>query len=145
MRAEICTKQATFTLERLHAELAGKIQENKEEAERLANDMRHVEAVLKMLNPSYRVQAIAVRRRKPNQFFKRGTVFRRAIDEMRKAARPMTPREIALAMFATIGIPEPAHDDLKGITESVLCSLRNNEGETVQAIEGPRPVRWELV
>jgi hypothetical protein len=81
MRAEICTKQATFTLERLHAELAGKIQENKEEAERLANDMRHVEAVLKMLNPSYRVQAIAVRRRKPNQ---RGTVFRRAIDEMRK-------------------------------------------------------------
>jgi hypothetical protein len=56
----------------------------------------------------------------------------------------MTPREIALAMFATIGVPEPAHDDLKGITESVLCSLRNNEGETVRAIEGPRPVRWKF-
>lgn len=145
MRAEICTKQATFTLERLHAELAGKIQANKEEAERLANDMRHVEAVLKMLDPDYNVKSIAVRRRKPNQFFKRGTVFRLAIDELRRAGKAMTPREMALAMFATIGVSDPAHDDLKGITEAVISSLRNNDGETVLAIEGPRPLRWELI
>jgi hypothetical protein len=138
-------KQATFTLERLHAELAGKIQANKEEAERLADDMRHVEAVLKMLNPSYNVKSIAVRRRRPNQFFKRGTVFRLAIDELRRAGKPMAPRDMALAMFARIGIPDPAPADLKGITEAVISSLRNNEGETVWPIEGPRPVRWELI
>lgn len=97
MRAEICTKQATYTLKRFHAELAGKIQQNKEEAERLANDMRHVEAVLKMLDPSYNVSTIAVRRQKPNQFFKRGTVFRLIIDELRRAGKPMTPREMALS------------------------------------------------
>lgn len=41
--AKIATKQATYTLEQLHAELAGKILENKKEAHRLAEAMRYVE------------------------------------------------------------------------------------------------------
>ena len=43
------TRPAINTLERLHAELGGQIQENKEEAQRLAGQMIHVEAVIKML------------------------------------------------------------------------------------------------
>ena len=35
-RAEIATTQAKFTLEQLHAELGGKILDNKREAKRLA-------------------------------------------------------------------------------------------------------------
>lgn len=45
-RAEIAATQATFTLEKLHQELAGKIIDNRSEARRLAQSMRHVEAVL---------------------------------------------------------------------------------------------------
>jgi hypothetical protein len=40
------TKQAKFTLEQLHAELGGKILDNKAQAKRLAEGMKHVEAVL---------------------------------------------------------------------------------------------------
>jgi hypothetical protein len=46
MRAEIASKQAKFTLLRLHAELGGKILDNKKEAKRLAKATLHVEAVL---------------------------------------------------------------------------------------------------
>jgi hypothetical protein len=47
-------RPAMQTLERLHAELGGQILENKEEAQRLAGQMLHVEAVIKMLDPTYR-------------------------------------------------------------------------------------------
>ncbi len=94
MKAEIATTQAKFTLERLHAELGGKILENEKERERLTESMIHVEAVLKMLDPEYDVRPIAVRRRKPNPWFKRGTVFRHPLDVLRTAAQPLSAREI---------------------------------------------------
>jgi len=43
-RAEIATKQAKYALEKLHAELGGKIIDNKKEATRLAQAMLHVES-----------------------------------------------------------------------------------------------------
>jgi hypothetical protein len=45
-------RPAMQTLERRHAELGGQILENKEEAPRLAGQMLHVEAVIKMLDPT---------------------------------------------------------------------------------------------
>jgi hypothetical protein len=66
--------------------------------------MKHVEAVLKMIEPGYDVRPIAVRRRKPNPWFKRGTVFRCALDALRAAGQPLTIREIALAMLAAKGV-----------------------------------------
>ena len=47
--------------------------------------MLQVEAVMKMLQPGYDVRPIAVRRRKLNPWFKRGTVFRAALDVLRTA------------------------------------------------------------
>ena len=115
MRAHIQTKQAKFTLERQHAELAGKALEKKAEGERIHQAMRHVEAVLKLLDPSYSLRGISVRRRKPNPYFKRGTVFRAALDALRRAGKPMTAAEITLAMLAAKGfqnVPEKAMRDL---------------------------------
>jgi hypothetical protein len=88
-------RPAIQTLERLHAELGGKILENKQEHENLAGQMRHVEAVIKMLDPAYSLRAISVKRRQPNPWFKRGTVYRRAVDALRTATEPLTAREIA--------------------------------------------------
>ncbi len=47
---------AIQTLERLHSELGGQILENKEEAQRLAGQMLHVEAVIKMLDPTFNLR-----------------------------------------------------------------------------------------
>jgi hypothetical protein len=65
--------------------LGGKLRESKREVERLAQAMQHVEAVLKLLQPGCRSQSIVVRRRQPNQFFKRGTLLRHVLDMSRKA------------------------------------------------------------
>jgi hypothetical protein len=95
-RAEIASKQAVYTLGLLHAELAGKLLANKREAIRLRTAMMQVEAVVKMLQPGFNVASIAAKRRnKSNPWFKRRTLFRSAVDVLRRAQAPMTARQIA--------------------------------------------------
>ena len=143
--AKILTTQATHTLEQLHAELGGKILDNKAEAKRLAAAMVHVEAVLKMLQPGYDVRPIAVRRRKPNPYFKRGTVWRSALDVLRAAGgRPLTAREITERMLIERGVtnaPLKAARDLAGAVQS---SLRNHDKTVVAQIGNGMPARWAL-
>jgi hypothetical protein len=50
-------------LVRLHADIGGKILQNRKVMERLKDDMKHVEAVIRMFDPSYDVAAIVGRRR----------------------------------------------------------------------------------
>ena len=143
-RAEIATKQAKFTLEQLHAELGGKILDNKAEAKRLAIAMMHVEAVLKMLDPAYSVRAISVRRRKPNPWFKRGTVFREALGIMRKAEGPLTAREITDRMIAAKGVQNPAPKAARDLVGAVNASLQNHRGKNVESVGDGMPARWKL-
>ncbi|MGD9541901.1 hypothetical protein [Methylocystis sp.] len=145
MKAEICTKQARFTLERLHAELGGKILENKKEAQRLAADMKHVEAVLKMLDPSYSIRSIAVRRRKPNPYFKRGTIFRSVLEILRDAPEPMTTSEITSRLFALKGVAQPSREDFRNLFGGVHASLRNNEEKSVRAVGDEHPAKWSVI
>jgi hypothetical protein len=81
-------RPAIQTLERLHAELGGKILDNRQEAERLGEQMMHVEAVIKMMDPAYNLTHIAVKRRTANRWFKRGTLYRKALDVLRTAEQP---------------------------------------------------------
>jgi hypothetical protein len=45
-----------------------------------------------------------VKRRKPNPWFKRGTVYRRAVDVLRTATEPLTARDIAERVLAAANI-----------------------------------------
>ncbi len=143
-RAQIATKQAKYTLEQLHAELGGKILDNKKEAARLAQAMRHVEAVLKMIEPGYDVRPIAVRRRKPNQWFRRGTVFRCALDALRAAGKPLTTREVALAMLAAKGVTDASPKAVRDLFGGVQSSLRNHKGGNVVEDATAHPARWSI-
>jgi hypothetical protein len=76
-------------LVRLHADLGGRIQANKAVAVKLATDMLHVEAVLKMFDPEFNCRAISARRKQStNPWFQRGTLFRAALDVLRTPRRP---------------------------------------------------------
>ena len=136
---------ALCALEALHAELAGKIGDNKREAERLADDMRHVEAVLKLLQPGYDVRPIAVRRRKTNPWFKRGTVLRNALDVLRTAQEPMSSRQITEAMLRARGITDLPRKDIVRFATTVQSCLQSNNGRTVRNVaKGLLPGRWQL-
>ncbi len=105
--AEPVYPTAIFTLERLHAELGGAILENCQKYDELSEQMRQVEAVIKMLDPNYSLASIAVKRRKQNKWFKRGTLYRKAIDVLRMATEPMIAQELAAAILAAAGVQTP--------------------------------------
>jgi len=137
-------RPAIQTLERLHAELGGKILENKQEHENLAGQMRHVEAVIKMLDPSHSLRAISVKRRQPNPWFKRGTVYRRAVDALRVAEQPLTAREIAERVLVAANVTKPNKAAVADLAGSVLASLRNHKGKGIQRTNEGAPARWRL-
>jgi hypothetical protein len=63
------TRPAINTLERLHMELGRQIPENRQRYDELSHQTRHVEAVIKMLDPAYNLARITVKRRQPNNWF----------------------------------------------------------------------------
>ncbi len=85
--AKILTKQALYTLSQLHSELAGKLSANQRETKRLRLAIFQVEAVMKLLGPEVNPRLIAPKRRNTgNPWFKRGTLYRSAVDVLRRAA-----------------------------------------------------------
>jgi hypothetical protein len=136
---------AICALEALHAELGGQILQNKKEATLLAERMKHVEAVLKMLQPGYDVRPIAVRRRKPNPWFKRGTVYRHALDILRGAQGPLTTRQITEQMLAAKGVTNASQRAVRDLITSLLSCLRLHEGKSVRTVSEGMPARWKLI
>jgi hypothetical protein len=141
-RAEIASKQAVHTLGLLHAELAGKLLENKRAAIKIRTSMMQVEAVLQMLQPGFSVAGIAAKRRnKSNPWFKRGTLFRSALDVLRRAAVPMTAREIAEALIAGKA-PQATRKQAIDLQAAILAVLRKRNGGAV--VGDGSPARWKL-
>jgi hypothetical protein len=141
-RAEIASKQAVYTLGLLHAESAGKLLTNKRDAIRLRTAMMQVEAVVKMLEPGFNVASIAAKRRnKSNPWFKRGTLFRSAVDVLRRAGTPMTAREISETLIAGKAVPA-TRKQFRDLQAAILAALRKRDGAMVVG-EGA-PARWQL-
>jgi hypothetical protein len=144
MRAKILTTQATHTLEQLHAELGGKILDNQKEANRLRQAMEHVEAVIKILDPTHSLRTIAVRRRKPNQWFKRGTIWRAVLDVLRESQAPMAVGEIVQRMLDAKGIKDAPRSAVENLEGAVRASLKLHDGDAVKLVGEGTPVRWKL-
>jgi hypothetical protein len=141
-RAEIASKQAVYTLGLLHAELAGKFAENRNADVKIKTAMMQVEAVLQMLKPDFDIRTISAKRRnKSNPWFKRGTLFRSAVDVLRRAQAPMTAREIAAALIADKA-PQATRKQAIDLQAAVLVALRKRDGAAVVG-EGS-PARWRL-
>src|SRR5260370_30924638 len=106
--------------------------------------MRHVEDVIKMLDPSYSLRAISVKRRQVNPWFKGGTVYRRAVDVLRVATEPLTAREIAERVLAVAKVTNPNRAALADLTGTIKSSLKNHDGKGVQRTNEGSPARWKL-
>jgi hypothetical protein len=85
-----------------------------------------------------------VKRRKPNAWFKRGTVYRRAVDVLRTATEPLTAREIAGRVLASANVIKPNKAALADLTGTILASLRNHKRKGVERANEGAPARWRL-
>jgi hypothetical protein len=92
-----------------------------------------------MLDPAYNLAWITVKRRKPNKWFKRGTLYRRTLDVLRKETEPMTASQIDAAILAAEGIEASKAD-----VQSIQHSLKNHEGKGVEIVGKARPAKWRL-
>jgi hypothetical protein len=90
------------------------------------------------------LRRIAVKRRRPNPWFKRGTVYRRAVDVLRTAAEPLTAREIAERVLAAAKVTNPNKAALADLTGTIKSSLKNHDGKGVQRTNEGSPARWRL-
>lgn len=137
--------QTLCALRRLHADIGGKIIDSRKNTKRLREDKRHVAAVIRMFSPEYDVKAIAARRTyKANPWFRRGTLFRSALDIMRAASEPLTVAAIVDRMLAAKGVTSARTDQIRGLQSAVLASLRNREGNGSVTVDGRIPSRWHL-
>ena len=137
-------RPAIQTLERLHSELGGKILENKQEHANLAEQMRHVEAVIKMLDPTCNLARITVKRRKANGWFKRRTLYRRAMDVLRTAEQPLTATDIAWKMMEAADVKNASKTDAQVVAQGILRSLLSHNGKGVQNVAEGKPAKWRL-
>jgi hypothetical protein len=137
---------AVAQLVHLHADLGGKLLACQAQASRLASDMRHVEAVIRMFDPTYDMRRIAMKRRRSSRspFFKRGTMFREAVGVMRAAESPLTTREIAVRLLAAKRVIEPTGQQMKDLIAGVRASLEHHEGKAVERAGEGMPSRWKL-
>lgn len=106
--------------------------------------MRHVEAVIKLLDPAYSLRAISVKRWQANPWFKKGTIYRRAVDVLRTTTEPLTAREIAERVLIAANVTNPNQEALADLTGSVLASPRNHKGKGVERTNEGSPARWRL-
>jgi hypothetical protein len=139
------TCQALFALRRLHAEIGGKIIDNRRWTKQLINDRRHVAAVIRMFEPGYDTKTIPARRTyKANKWFKRGTLSRQAVGILRNSAEPLTIREIVDRMLAAKGVTDARIDQIRGMQSAVLATFRNRKGLGIEAVGNGKPARWRL-
>ncbi len=136
---------AVSYLVRLHADIGGKILDNKKEAGRLAASMLAVEHVIKLFDPDFNARAISARRRqRTNPWFKRGTLFREALDVLRTAPAPMTVREVTAAVLAAKGITDADKRQWAGIEQGIRSCLEGHAGEAVERVGEGTPKRWKV-
>lgn len=142
----ILSKQAINTLTQLHAELAGKIDYNRKSGDKLRMQMMQVEAVIKMLRPDFPINRIAPKRRNTgNPWFKRGTLYRSAIDVLRLSGKPLTAREMTMAVLDGKTPTPPTRKQEIDVQAAILAALRNHSGKGVEPVGEGRPVRWRLM
>jgi hypothetical protein len=97
---------------------------------------------MKMLDPTVNIRLIAPKRRNTgNPWFKRGTLYRSAVDVLRRAASPMTAREISDALLAG-KTPTATRKQEEALQAALLAALRVRNGKTV--IGEGAPAKWQL-
>jgi hypothetical protein len=111
--------------------LAGKLMDNKRAAIKIRTALMQVEAVLQMLRLDFDIGTISAKRRnKSNPWFKRGTLYRSALDVLWMAQAPMTAREIAEALIADKAAPA-TRKQFTDLQAAVLAALRRRQGEAL--------------
>ncbi len=137
---------AIHALKRLHADLGSRFRENRKEATRLADELKSVEACLRLLMPGFNVATLPARRRnRQNSLFKKGEIWPLAVRTLAEAQEPLTGREICERVYRAKGVTEPTVAQMRALFAGVNSSLRNHAGGIVEMVGEDHPKRWRVI
>jgi hypothetical protein len=105
-------------------ELASEVEHHRRELHRLTEALGHVEATIRLFEPSYAFGAIpACTRGSRQQWFGPGECQRLVLEILRDAVEPLSSRTLAQEVAARQGL-EDSRDVLAGVQKSVSAVLR---------------------
>jgi hypothetical protein len=103
------------------AELAGLAAYHRKEMVRISEEVKMLDAAIKLFEPDYRIRSIKPKRyQKKNEFFKNGEARRTILDVLREADSPITTNDIARSVMSSKGISSESE---KALQASILATL----------------------
>ena len=86
----------------------------------------------------------ARRRQQTNPWFRRGTLFRAALDMLRAAKEPLTVAQVTAAVLTAKGITDATERQRRGVEAGIRSCLETNAGKTVCRVGEGVPRRWRV-
>ena len=128
------------------SELAGLVAHHRKEMSRLSEEIRMLDASIKLFEPDYRIRPVKPKRyQKKNEFFKHGEARRTILDVLRDADSPLSTNDITRAVMSSKGIDVSGE---KALQASILATLHKQmKSGLVELTSKDRKGQciWELV
>ena len=137
-------RYAITALRDRRATMAGEIVRFKQGIRDREKQLAHLDATLRVLDPSYRANSIAPKRLRRVKLFGSGELNRLVIDALRRAeGSPMASHEIAKAIVEHKGYGEEAIHALTRRVRANLSYLRSNQ--RVRKIGDRLEAKWTIL
>jgi hypothetical protein len=105
------------------SDMASQVEHHRRELARLAQEMGHLEATIRLFDPGYPVGSLHRRRRAPRQqWFRAGECQRLVLESLRDASEPLSDGTLSQAVAARKGLNDPAV--LVSVQKTVMAVLR---------------------
>lgn len=134
-------------LTRKRAEIAGQIEHNQLSLRHLIAELDHIDAAIRIFNPSIDIAAIRSKPVPPRHAAFKGEVTRIVLRSLRHAATPLTSRDIALRLMTERGL-NPDDRELSVIMVKRICAclrVQKRKGLVRNAESLGNLQGWELV
>lgn len=127
------------------AELAGVVSLLERQLSRQQADLTHLDATLRLFDPTIRLTEIRPRRRYGrNTWFRQGECLRLIYDALREAGQPVTTRALSERIMQIKAIPAVEARTRDLVQRTLLASL-NRAKETIARGDVGGVVAWRLI
>ncbi len=136
-------RYAISALKEQRARLAGEIAHMKKKIAWGSEQLKHIDATIRIFEPTGDPNAIPnMRPRKRVKLFRQGELGRLIFDALRRAGEPISTADVVKALLAATGNNEDAR---RALAPRVRGNLAYQHGrKTIVKVGGGRETRWKL-
>ena len=127
------------------AELAGVVSQLERQLSRQQADLTHLDATLRLFDPTIRLTEIRPRRQYVrNTWFRHGECLRLIYDVLREAEQPVTTRDLTERIMQIKAIPA-AEARIRDLVQRTLLASLNRAKDTITRTDAGGVVAWRLI